>query len=82
VLDPVVTAETKVAVMKEECASLGITPRNVCAIGDGANDVAMLSEAGLGIAYRAKPLVREMAIYQIKNSSLATALIWLGINQA
>ncbi|MFT5232955.1 MAG: phosphoserine phosphatase, partial [Candidatus Krumholzibacteriia bacterium] len=42
VLDPVVTAETKVAVMKEECASLGITPRNVCAIGDGANDVAML----------------------------------------
>jgi len=41
VLDPVVTAETKVAVLKEECVSLGITPRSVCAIGDGANDVAI-----------------------------------------
>jgi len=82
VLDPVVTAETKVAVMREECASLGITPRSVCAIGDGANDVAMLAEAGLGIAYRAKPLVRKMVTYQIQESSLATALIWLGIDQA
>ena len=38
----------------ELCGTLGITPQDTCAIGDGANDLAMIAEAGLGVAYHAK----------------------------
>lgn len=43
----------------ETCASLGISPGQAIAMGDGANDLPMMSEAGLSVAYHAKPAVRE-----------------------
>ncbi len=45
----------------ETCTRLGISPRQAIAMGDGANDLPMMGEAGLSVAYHAKPAVREAA---------------------
>jgi phosphoserine phosphatase len=50
---------------REGKAQLGIQREQVIAIGDGANDLAMLAEAGVGIAYHAKPIVKQQATYSI-----------------
>ena len=54
----------------ETCASLGISPKQAIAVGDGANDLPMMAEAGLSVAYRAKPKVREQAMVQINSGGL------------
>jgi phosphoserine phosphatase len=54
----------------ETCASLGISPKQAIAMGDGANDLPMMSEAGLSVAYHAKPKVREQAMVQINEGGL------------
>lgn len=48
----------------------GFSPESVIAAGDGANDLPMLSEAGIGIAYHAKPLVRKQATHAISHAGL------------
>jgi len=48
----------------------GFAPATVIAAGDGANDLPMLSAAGVGIAYHAKPVVRERATYALNHSGL------------
>jgi phosphoserine phosphatase len=45
----------------ETCARLGCSPRQAIAVGDGANDLPMMGEVGLAVAYRAKPVVRAAA---------------------
>ena len=54
----------------ETCAWLGITPKKAIAVGDGANDLPMLGEAGLSVAYHAKPKVREQAMVAINEGGL------------
>lgn len=54
----------------ETCAQLGISPRQAIAMGDGANDLPMMGEAGLSVAYHAKPKVREQAMVQINSGGL------------
>ncbi len=54
----------------ETCAWLGITPKKAIAVGDGANDLPMMSEAGLSVAYHAKPKVREQAMVAINEGGL------------
>jgi phosphoserine phosphatase SerB len=54
----------------ETCDKLGISPRQAIAIGDGANDLPMMGEAGLSVAYHAKPKVREQAMVQINAGGL------------
>jgi phosphoserine phosphatase len=54
----------------ETCAKLGISPRQAIAIGDGANDLPIMGEAGLSVAYHAKPKVREQAMVQINEGGL------------
>jgi phosphoserine phosphatase len=49
----------------ETCAQLGISPKQAIAMGDGANDLPMMGEAGLSVAYHAKPKVREQAMVAI-----------------
>ena len=61
VLGPIVTAETKLAVLREECAGLGIEAGQAVALGDGANDIEMIRAAGLGVAYQGKPVTRDAA---------------------
>jgi phosphoserine phosphatase len=54
----------------ETCALLGISPRQAIAVGDGANDLPMMGEAGLSVAYHAKPRVREQAMVAINEGGL------------
>src|SRR3954468_9898772 len=54
----------------ETCASLGISPRQAIAMGDGATDLPMMGEAGLSVAYHAKPKVREQAMVAIDTGGL------------
>jgi phosphoserine phosphatase len=54
----------------ETCAELGIRPQQAIAMGDGANDLPMMAEAGLSVAYHAKPKVREQAMVAINSGGL------------
>ena len=56
--------------MLETCAKLGISPKQAIAMGDGANDLPMMGEAGLSVAYHAKPKVREQAMVAINSGGL------------
>jgi phosphoserine phosphatase len=66
----------------EIAAAEGLRPEQVIAVGDGANDLPMLSLAGLGIAFRAKPLVRESAEQSISALGLDAILYLLGFTDA
>jgi len=59
VIHPVVDGNRKALLLRQIAENEGLSPQQVIAVGDGANDLPMLSVAGLGIAFRAKPLVRE-----------------------
>jgi phosphoserine phosphatase len=61
VLGEIVDAEVKKKTVEHVCASLGITPDQAIVMGDGANDLKMMSIAGMSVAFRAKPVVREQA---------------------
>ena len=73
--DPIVDAETKRASLIEAREQLGLRPEQVMAIGDGANDKLMVQEAGLGVAYRAKPALAEVADARLDHHGL-DALLW------
>jgi len=75
VASPILGKEAKLQTLEDTCKKLGITPDDVLAIGDGANDLPMLLAAGLGVAYHAKPVVRAQAKAQINHCDLS-ALIY------
>jgi phosphoserine phosphatase len=77
-IPPIVNAEYKEAKLREIAALMGISMRQTLAIGDGANDLKMLNAAGIGIAFRAKPVVRSQARYQLSMVGLDGALYFLG----
>ena len=54
----------------QTCECLGLAPRQAIAVGDGANDLPMMGEAGLSVAYHAKPKVREQAMVSIESGGL------------
>ena len=62
--------EEKRKMLLQICAQLGITPQQAIAMGDGANDLPMMGEAGLSVAYHAKPKVREQAMVAINSGGL------------
>jgi len=62
--------EEKRRMLLSTCANLGITPAQAIAMGDGANDLPMMGEAGLSVAYHAKPKVREQAMVAINTGGL------------
>lgn len=73
--DPILGKEAKLAALREETAALGLTPADALAVGDGANDLAMIQDAGLGVAYHAKPAVAAAAHGRIDFGDL-TALLF------
>jgi len=77
VVGKIVGAEAKAEFLHELCKKLNIKPPQVIAIGDGANDLAMMKVAGLSIAYRAKPAVQQQAKATFNYSSLDAVLDFL-----
>ena len=71
----VVDAQRKHDVLTEAREQLGVSASETLAIGDGANDISMVAEAGLGVAYRAKPALIAAADGRLDNHPL-DALLW------
>ncbi len=82
VVDPIVDAERKASLLTELAEREGISLKQTIAVGDGANDLAMLQVAGLGIAFHAKPIVRKSAGQSISTLGLDSLLYLLGIRDA
>ncbi|MCJ2089515.1 phosphoserine phosphatase SerB [Methylobacterium sp. E-005] len=76
VADPIVGKAEKRATLIELRGALGLNPADTLAVGDGANDLDMLAEAGLGVAFRAKPAVAAAAQVRVEHGDL-TALLYL-----
>ena len=70
VLGEIVTKDTKLAMLKAWAAENKLELNQTIAMGDGANDLPMIQAAGMGIAFMAKPIVREQAPYQIQECNL------------
>jgi phosphoserine phosphatase len=70
VLGGIVDAQAKAAKFRQMARRLGAAKEQTVAIGDGANDLMMMAEAGVSIAYRAKPVVRAQATYGLDYSGL------------
>jgi phosphoserine phosphatase len=75
VAEPILGREAKLATLIELRERLGLSPQDTLAAGDGANDLAMIEVAGLGVAYHAKPKVAAAAHARIDHGDL-TALLY------
>lgn len=75
----IVDGQMKAKLLLKIAEEEGISPEQVIAVGDGANDLPMLAIAGLGIAFHAKPIVKEQAQHSIANLGLDAILYLLGI---
>lgn len=78
----VVDGRRKAELLKLLCQFEGINLAQSVAVGDGANDIPMLSLAGLGVAYHAKPKVRENASQNITSIGLDGILYFLGLKDS
>jgi len=76
----IVDGARKAELLRELANKLGISLEQAMAVGDGANDLPMLAIAGLGVAYRAKPLVRQNANQAISSVGLDGVLYLLGMH--
>lgn len=76
VAEPILGREAKLEALERFTTELGLFPAETLAVGDGANDLAMIRAAGLGVAFRAKPLVAAEARATILHGDL-TALLYL-----
>jgi phosphoserine phosphatase len=73
--EPILGRDAKLATLRDLRTRLGLAVEETLAVGDGANDLAMLGEAGLGVAYRAKPAVAAAAHARLDHADL-TALLY------
>ncbi len=74
--EPILGKDAKLETMLELAADMGISTDDVLAVGDGANDAAMIKAAGLGVAWHAKPVLAEVADARIEHNDLS-ALLYL-----
>lgn len=74
VLGEIVTKDVKTAKLRAWALENGLDIKNTVAIGDGANDLPMIQEAGIGIAFCAKPVVEKEAPYRITEKNLYKAI--------
>ena len=78
VADPILGRQAKLDALRREADRIGTPLSGTLAIGDGANDLAMIEAAGLGVAYRAKPVVAERAAAAIDHADLTALLYFQG----
>jgi phosphoserine phosphatase len=81
-VEPVLDRNAKRAALERFAAAHGITPADCLAVGDGANDMAMIEAAGLGVAYRGKPIVAAAADARIDHGDLTALLYLQGFSKA
>ena len=81
VIGPIVNAEMKEKLVTSIAASEGLTPEDVVAVGDGANDLLMLARAHMGVAFHAKETVRAQAKFHISHTGMDTLLYYLGMQE-
>ena len=79
VIEPIVDREGKTAALRRFAEAAGVPLAQTVAIGDGANDLGMIGAAGLGVAFNAKPVVRDAADTAVNVPYLDTVLYLLGI---
>jgi phosphoserine phosphatase len=79
VIPPIVDGARKAALLEEIARGENLSMEQVIAVGDGANDLPMLRLAGLGIAFRAKPVVRQSARQALSTLGLDGILYLLGV---
>ena len=82
VLEPILGRDAKRRALEERRHALGLEPEQTLAVGDGANDLAMLAAAGLGVAFRAKPAVAAQARVRVDRAGLAALLYLQGYARA
>jgi phosphoserine phosphatase len=78
---PIIDREAKAALLKRLADEEGVALEQVVAVGDGANDLDMLAMAGLGVAFRAKQVVREAADTTLSTPHLDAVLFLLGVRR-
>lgn len=78
-VEPIVDAQRKADLLRELASREGLALEQTIAVGDGANDLPMLALAGLGVAFRAKPLVRQSARQSVSVLGLDGVLYLLGV---
>ena len=78
-VEPIVDAQRKADLLRELASKEGLSLEQTIAVGDGANDLPMLAIAGLGVAFRAKPLVKQSAKQAISTLGLDGVLYLLGM---
>ena len=81
VREPILDASRKAELLHEIAAREGLAMEQTIAVGDGANDLKMLAAAGLGIAFRAKPLVRSQARQSISTLGIDAVLYLIGYRE-
>ena len=81
VAEPILGREAKLAALNQETAALGLDLSETIAVGDGANDLAMIEAAGLGVAYRARPVLAERADARVETGDLTALLYFQGVGQ-
>jgi phosphoserine phosphatase len=82
VIPPIINGAKKAELLREIAEREGISLEQAVAVGDGANDIPMLSLAGMGIAYRAKPRVRQSADQAISFLGLDGLLYLIGVRDS
>ncbi len=78
---PVLDGNRKAELVRQIAAREGISLDQVIAVGDGANDLPMINLAGIGVAFRAKPIVRASARYSLSHAGLDALLYLIGLHE-
>jgi phosphoserine phosphatase len=81
VSDPILNADSKEEILVNFAKSNNMLLKQAMAVGDGANDIKMLQRAGIGIAFRAKPLVKASTPYHVQYGDLRSLLFLQGYHQ-